>query len=200
MTFNDLSTPLSLVETRRSGKPRDMTGPGPDEAAIDRILKAALRVPDHGKLAPWRIVVIDRDRRDDFAAVLKSLYLRSKPDAGRLEIDAMDQFAQQGDTILAVLSCPASASKIPLWEQQLSAGALCMNLLMAIHASGYVGGWLTGAPAYLPGMTQALGGPAESAIAGFIFVGSPGKPLEERPRPDFGAIVSHWQAAPAVPS
>jgi nitroreductase len=191
LTFNDLSSPISLIETRRSGKPRDLAAPGPNADALERILRAAIRVPDHGKLAPWRIVVIGRDRKRAFATLLKDAYRAENPNAGRLEIESMDQFAQQGETILTIFSKPVAGSKIPLWEQELSAGALCMNILTATHAMGFAGGWLTGAPAYLPLVCKALG-QAEEKIAGFIFIGTPGRPLDERPRPEYSQIVQEW--------
>lgn len=197
MTFNDLSSPFSLIASRRSGKPRDLVPPGPDASQIDAILAAAIRVPDHGKLSPWRIIVIEPDMKPEFAALLEALYREEKPEAGRLEIEAMHQFATQGETILAVLSTPVEGSKIPVWEQELSAGALCMNILYAIHASGFAGGWLTGAPAYLGKLATRLGGEPNARIAGFIFTGTPGKPLEERPRPEFGQVVRRWQTSVA---
>jgi nitroreductase len=189
--FNDLSTPIALLETRRSGKPRDMVAPGPDETQLMRIMNAAMRVPDHGKLAPWRFVVVDGDKRDALCDVLTRTYTAEKPDAGRLEIDAMDQFARQAPTLIVVLSVPIDGSKIPLWEQQLSAGALCMNLLSAAHALGFVGSWLTGWPAYNEQVRAAFGQSGER-IAGFLFFGTPGRPLDERPRPDPAQVISHW--------
>lgn len=190
--FNDLSSPAALVATRRSGKPRDLAAPGPDAAQLRRILAAAMRVPDHGKLAPWRFVVIPDDRRDAFAALLRDRYAAAKPDAGRLELDAMDQFAHQAPALVAVLSTPVADSKIPLWEQELSAGAACMMMLTAAHAEGFAGGWLTGWPAYAEGVAAALGHP-QARIAGFLFLGTPARPFEERPRPDYDAIVSEWR-------
>lgn len=189
--FNDRSTPATLVATRRSGKPRDMVAPGPDAVQLQRILTAAMRVPDHGKLAPWRFVVIGSERRAAFAAMLERVYLGDKPDAGRLELEAIDQFAHQSPCLVAVLSTPHAASHIPLWEQELSAGAACMTMLTAAHAEGFVGSWLTTWASYAPGVAEALGH-AGSQIAGFIFLGSPGRALEERPRPAYDAIVSHW--------
>jgi nitroreductase len=192
LSFNDRSTPFSLIATRRSGKPRDLVPPGPSDEQLRQILAAAIRVPDHGKLSPWRIVVIEKDRKDAFAAMLKDAYRAENAGAGRLEIEAMDQFARQGEVILAVVSRPVTDSKIPLWEQELSAGALCMNILAATHAMGFAGGWLTGPAAYLPQVRTALGEP-DGRIAGFIFIGTPGRPLEERPRPDFSSVVSIWK-------
>ncbi|MFM2100146.1 MAG: hypothetical protein RLZZ366_1685 [Pseudomonadota bacterium] len=189
--FNDLSSPIALLETRRSGKPRDMITPGPDDAQLTRIMNAAMRVPDHGKLFPWRFVAVDGDKRGALSDLLTSAYRTEKPDAGRLEIEAMDQFARQAPALIVVLSAPVDGSKIPLWEQELSAGAICMNLLSAAHALGFVGSWLTGWPAYNEDVRSAFGSAGER-IAGFIFIGSPGRPLDERPRPDPAQIISHW--------
>ena len=103
----------------------------------------------------------------------------------------MEQFARQAPTLIVALSTPVADSKIPLWEQELSVGAACMNLLTAAHASGFVGGWLTGWPAYSDAVRNAFGSPGER-IAGFIFIGSPGRALEERPRPDYDKVVINW--------
>jgi nitroreductase len=189
--FNDLSSPLAFIESRRSAKPRDLVAPGPDPAALDRIIAAATRVPDHGKLAPWRFVIVPGDARDALSELLTSAYRAEKPEAGRLEIEAMDQFARQAPCLIVALSSPVAHSKIPLWEQQLSAGAACMTLLNATHALGFAGGWLTGWPAYSAAVRNAFGQPHET-IAGFIFIGTPGRPLEERPRPDLAQVASIW--------
>jgi nitroreductase len=189
--FNDISTPLSLLNTRRSGKPRNMVSPGPDATQLDAILSAAIRVPDHGKLAPWRFVIIGADQRAALADVLIRAYRTEKPDAGRLEIEAMEQFAHQAPTLIVALSAPKAASKIPLWEQELSAGAACMQLLNAAHASGFVGSWLTGWPTYSARVRDAFGVEGEK-IAGFIFIGTPGNILEERPRPERDVVISNW--------
>lgn len=191
MNFNDLSSPISLIETRRSGKPRDMVAPGPDAAQLDRILAAAMRVPDHGKIAPWRFVIIDADKRAALAALITRAYLAEKPDAGRLELESLEQFAMQAPALVVVLSTPVEGSKIPLWEQELSAGAACTTMLHAAHALGFVGSWLTGWAAFSDTVRDAFGGP-QDRIAGFLFFGSPGRALEERPRPEFAAVASHW--------
>ncbi|WP_454884433.1 nitroreductase family protein [Sphingomonas oryzagri] len=189
--LNDLSSPASLVATRRSGKPREMIAPGPDEAQLGRILAAAMRVPDHGKLAPWRFVVIGEERRDAFAAMLQQAWRDEHGAEDRPDIAAIDQFARQAPTLVAVLSTPVTDAKIPVWEQELSAGAACMTMLTAAHAEGFVGGWLTGWAAYSPAVAQALGH-RQAKVAGFIFIGTPGKVPEERPRPSDESIVSRW--------
>ena len=189
--FNDLSSPLALLRTRRSGKPRDLIAPGPDDAQLRQILEVAMRTPDHGKLAPWRFVIVPQDGRAALAALLEAAYRAEKPAAGRLEIEAMHQFAHQAPTLVVALSSPVAGSKIPVWEQELSAGAAIMNLLHATHALGFAGGWLTGWPTFNDDVRDAFGGKSEK-IAGFIFIGTSGKPQEERPRPDYDAIVSTW--------
>lgn len=191
--FNDRSTPLSLLATRRSARPRDMASPGPDSAELRAMIAIAARTPDHGKLAPWRFVIVPGEARARLANVLTTAYLAERPAATRLEIEAMEQFANQAPALVVVLASPKQESKIPLWEQQLSAGAACMNLLHAAHAMGYVGGWVTGWAAYSDAVRDAFGAAPEQ-IAGFLFIGSPGRPLEERLRPDLGHIIDEWPA------
>jgi nitroreductase len=189
--FNDRSSPLSLLQTRRSGKPRDLIAPGPDEDQLRTILEVAQRTPDHGKLAPWRFVIVPLERRDALAALLERAYRAEKPDAGRLEIEAMHQFAHQAPALVVALSAPVEGSKIPLWEQELSAGAAIMNLLHATHALGFAGGWLTGWASYNEDVRAAFA-KGQERIAGFIFIGTPGRPQDERPRPEYDNIVSVW--------
>jgi nitroreductase len=194
MTFNDLSSVSAYLASRRSGKPRDLTGPGPSMAQLTDMVRIAARTPDHGKLAPWRFVIVPDDRREALADLISGAYLAEKPEAGRLEIDAMTQFARQAPALVVVLSAPRKESHIPLWEQELSAGAAAMNLLHAAHAMGFAGGWLTAWPAYNETVRDAFGGKDER-IAGFVFIGTPGKDLEERPRPELGDILSVWQGS-----
>ena len=191
--FNDASTPLSLLRTRRSGKPRDLIAPGPNADQLRQMLEIALRTPDHGKLAPWRFVIVPQEQRDRLADLLDSAYRREKPDAGRLELEAMHQFAHQAPALVVALSAPVAGSKIPLWEQELSSGAAIMNLLHASHALGFAAGWLTGWPAYNEDVRAAFA-KADERIAGFIFIGTPGRPQEERPRPEYDEIVSVWNS------
>lgn len=190
--FNDLSSPAALMATRRSGKPRDLGPPGPTPQQFDRILAAATRVPDHGKLAPWRFVVIPDDKREAFAALLERAYRAERPDPGKVELEAVRQFALQAPALVIALSSPAHASHIPIWEQELSAGAACMNLLIASHAEGLAAGWLTGWAAYSDMVRDAVGQPGER-IAGFVFIGTPTRELEERPRPAREEVVRFWQ-------
>ncbi|KQM74071.1 nitroreductase family protein [Sphingomonas sp. Leaf20] len=189
--FNDTSSPLALLATRRSGKPRDLAAPGPDADQFAQILAIAARTPDHGKLAPWRFVVVGQDQRTALAALIIDAYRVERPTASRTEIEALDQFAHQAPALVVVLSSPRP-SHIPVWEQELSAGAACMNLLHAVHALGFAGGWLTGWPSFSDAVRDAFGEPHER-IAGFMFIGTPSRALDERPRPDMERVVSRWR-------
>ena len=133
--LNDLSTPFAALSTRRSGKPRDLVAPGPTREELDRILTVAARTPDHGKLAPWRFVVVGDDRRDTLAAVLVAALRADQPDAPAYAVAAAGPFAHQAPALVAMLSAPRDAA-IPRWEQELSAGAAGMNLLHAAPALG----------------------------------------------------------------
>ncbi|MCI1141671.1 nitroreductase [Sphingomonas sp. WKB10] len=187
--FNDTSTPLSLLTTRRSGKPRDLVAPGPSPEQLEQMIAIAARTPDHGKLAPWRFVIVDD--RAALATLITDAYRAERPQAARTEIESLEQFAHQAPALVVVLSSPSTTSHIPRWEQELSAGAATMNLLHAAHAMGFAGGWLTGWPTFSEGVRDAFGGPHER-IAGFVFLGTPGRPLDERPRPDLARVISHW--------
>lgn len=187
--FNDTSTPLSLLTTRRSGKPRDLVAPGPSPEQLEQMIAIAARTPDHGKLAPWRFVIVDD--RAALATLITDAYRAERPQAARTEIESLEQFAHQAPALVVVLSSPNTTSHIPRWEQELSAGAATMNLLHAAHAMGFAGGWLTGWPTFSEEVRDAFGGPHER-IAGFVFLGTPGRPLDERPRPDLARVISHW--------
>jgi nitroreductase len=191
MMLNDRSTPLSLLETRRSGRPREMVAPGPSEAELQRILAIAARTPDHGKLAPWRFVIVAPDQR----AALATLLIGALPEQSPAHIEKARLFAHQAPSLVVLISAPVDNPKIPLWEQQLSVGAAGMNLLGAAHALGYVGGWITGWAAYSEPVRSAFCEPGER-IAGFLFLGSPGTELQERPRPLPETVVRHWNPQP----
>lgn len=189
--LNDRSTPLRLLQTRRSGKPREMKGPGPTHLELEQILAIAARSPDHGKLAPWRFVVIADEQRDALAALLREALAAEDPGAGDARHAKEEEFAHYAGALVVLVSSPTEGHKVPVWEQQLSCGAAGMNLLLAAHALGYVGGWVTGWRAYSPRVTRSLCRPGER-IAGFIFIGMPNGELEERPRPALDEVVRHW--------
>lgn len=152
----------------------------------------AMRVPDHGKLAPWRFIHVAQEDRRHFAEQLKRAYCVDRAIPTSAECAAIDQFAHQAPTLILVLSTPRHDRPIPSWEQELSAGAACYALLAAAHAHGFVGCWLTGWAAYSPRLVAELGYPT-ARIAGFLFIGSPGEQQKERPRPAYDDHVQTWR-------
>jgi len=190
--LNDPSSALSLLETRRSGKPRELVGPGPTAEEMDRILTIAARIPDHGKLSPWRFVTVGEEQRDAFEAVLREALAAENPDATDAHFEKEHEFAHYAGQLVVLVSAPVEDHKIPVWEQQLSCGAAGMNLLLGAHALGYVAGWVTGWRAYSDHVRRALCGPGER-IAGFIFIGHPSRELEERDRPALDTIARPWR-------
>ena len=192
MTLNDRSSALSLLETRRSGKPRDLVAPGPSEEELRRILTIAARAPDHGKLSPWRFVIVGPRQRQALADLLARALPEHDPDATSAHYAKALEFAHQAPAMIVVISAPVRDHKIPVWEQELSCGAVAMNLLHGANALGYVGGWITGWAAYSERVREAFCEPGQR-IAGFVFLGSPAYPLEERPRPALADLVCEWQ-------
>ncbi len=189
--LNDLSSTVSLLETRRSGRPREMVGPGPSDAEMERILAIAARTPDHGKLFPWRFVTVGVDQRDRLAELLHRALNEHDPSGTPAHHEKEEQFAHYAGQLVVLVSAPIEGHKIPVWEQQLSCGAAGMNLMLAAHAIGYVAGWLTGWRAYDERVRAAFCAPGER-IAGFIFIGKPGGELEERPRAPPATVVRPW--------
>jgi nitroreductase len=194
--LNDRSSLLSLLETRRSAKPRELVGPGPTAAELERMLTLAARTPDHGKLHPWRFVTIAEDQRDAFEVVLRQALAADDPCASVAKHQKEHEFAHYAGQLVVLVSAPVRDHKIPVWEQELSCGAAGMNLLHAAHALGYVAGWVTGWRAYSERVASAFCAPGER-IAGFIFIGQAGRELEERPRPELADVVRAWEAPAA---
>ena len=192
MALNDTSSALSLLQTRRSGKPRDLIAPGPSDVELTQILNIAARIPDHGKLAPWRFVIVRPDQREALARLLHEALPEFDPEAAEAHYAKELEFAYQAPVMIALVSAPVADHKIPVWEQELSCGAAGMNLLHAATALGYAAGWITGWRAYSPRVSASFCEEGER-IAGFIFIGTPQSPLEERPRPDLTQLVRAWQ-------
>lgn len=190
--LNDRSSILSLLESRRSGKPRELVGPGPTREEMERILTIAARSPDHGKLFPWRFVTVVDDQRAALAQLFREALAEEDEAAPAAKQEKADQFAHYPAQLVVLISAPIENHKIPVWEQQLSCGAAGMNLLLAAHALGYVAGWVTGWYAYSERVRSAFCGPGER-IAGFIFIGHPARELEERPRAPLATVWRPWQ-------
>ena len=169
-----------------------MTGPGPTPEELEQILAIAARTPDHGKLAPWRFVTVSSGQRNALASLFREALAEEDPAAPPAKQQKADEFAHYAGQLLVLVSAPIRDHKIPLWEQQLSCGAAGMNLLLAAHAIGFVGGWLTGWYTYSEHVQRAFCEPGER-IAGFLFIGHPGRDLEERPRAPLATVWRAWQ-------
>ncbi|MEP6982553.1 MAG: nitroreductase [Sphingomicrobium sp.] len=189
--LNDRSSLLSLLEARRSGKPRELVAPGPAAEELKRILTIAARTPDHGKLSPWRFVTVAEDQRDAFEGVLCEALAQEDPCATPAHREKEHEFAHYAGQLVVLISAPIADHKIPVWEQELSCGAAGMNLLLAAHALGYVAGWVTGWRAYSPKVNAAFCAPGER-IAGFIFIGHAARELEDRERPPLASVSRRW--------
>ncbi|MBW0145326.1 nitroreductase family protein [Sphingomicrobium clamense] len=189
MTLNDTSSLKSHLATRRSGRPRDLVEPGPSEEELAEILRLAARTPDHGKLVPYRFVVVGKEARDALAALYEQALRRDGAHEAKIAKSVAN--AHAAPTLVILISSPVRDHKIPVFEQELTCGAAGMNLLHAAHAHGYVGGWITGWPAYDLAITDAFCNEGER-IAGLIYLGTSACELEERERPDMGGIVSRW--------
>ena len=190
--LNDRSSALARLETRRSAKPRDLVGPGPSAEEMKRILTIAARIPDHGKLSPWRFVTVGYDQRDALEAVLRHALSEDDPCATVAHHQKEHEFAHFDGQLVVLVSAPVRGHKIPVWEQELSCGAAAMNLLLAAHALGFVAGWVTGWRAYSERVRAAFCEPGER-IAGFVFIGNAGRELEERERPSPDAVRRSWR-------
>ncbi|MEE8308450.1 MAG: nitroreductase [Gammaproteobacteria bacterium] len=191
----DTQSTVNLLLTRRSVLAANIREPGPSDADLRRILRAGIRVPDHGRIQPWRIQVLKKPGQLRLATAVANIFRADNPDATDKQVE-MEYDKPLRAPILLVVTChpnPSRFDKIPKIEQQRSAAAVCQNILTATCALGYAGQWLTGWTAYHPQIRQALGHQADTDIAGFIYIGSqPEDPPKERGRPEFDDIVSHW--------
>jgi nitroreductase len=183
---------LDLLLSRRSGSAKRMQGPGPSPEQIRMLIAAATRVPDHGKLTPWRFVIFEGDARAAFGEVLVRAIRSSEPDAGEDRIAQERTRFERAPIVIAAISRVREGIAIPEWEQILSAGAACQTLCIAAHAMGFVANWITEWCAYHPLVHEALGLASGERIAGFIYVGHPAEPLLDRPRPEFDAVATRW--------
>ncbi len=183
---------IEFLKTRRSVKPRQMTGPGPSPAELDTILTIGARVPDHGKLAPWRFIVFEGDARLRAGELIAAAFMRLKPDASPADLEAEKRQLMEAPLVVAVVSSIKPHPKVPSWEQELSAGASCMNIVSAATALGYGANWLTGWYATDREVLDGLGLAADEKIAGFIHIGRPTKPNEDRPRPVLAELVTRF--------
>ena len=180
---------MSHLAARLSYPAKAMTGPVPDDAALEAILSVALRVPDHGKLEPWRLVVIGPEAMKRLADLAEARARELGGEAEKIE-KGRGQF-DRGRLAVAVISSPKPSEKVPELEQLLSAGALCMNILHAATASGWAANWLTGWVSHdATFAARAFGCTGAERIAGIVHIGTAGAPMPDRPRPDLSRVVT----------
>jgi len=183
---------LSRLQQRRSVPPRWLGEPGPSQDEIGAMLTVAARVPDHGKLAPWRFILIEGEARQRLGEALAKAFEADNPKAGPDQIAAERERFAQAPLVVAVVSRVTPHVKIPDWEQVLSAGAVCMNLLNGATALGYGASWLTGWAAFDRRVLDALGLTPDERIAGFVHIGAAKEKPADRDRPDLDAIVTRF--------
>ncbi len=183
---------IELLKTRRSVKPREMTGPGPSPAELETILTIGARVPDHGKLTPWRFIVFEGDARQRAGEVIAKVFTRKNPGAPAADIETERKRLTDAPLVIGIVSFTKPHPKVPAFEQELSAGASAMNMVTAATALGYGACWLTGWFSFDRDVLDGLGLKPDEKLAGFIHIGKPTRPSEDRPRPFLSEIVTRF--------
>ena len=187
------SVVLDFLKSRRSNLAKAMDGPGPDAAQLETILQIATRVPDHRKLAPWKLVVFQGDARDRFGAHLAAAYQSDNPDHPEDRVTFEAERFLRAPLVIAVISTPKDCVRgTPVREQQLSAAAVCMNMCLAAQATGFGAQWLTEWYAYDPRIHAVLGMEVADQVAGFIYIGTPTQNAQPRVRPQLSDIVQSF--------
>ncbi|HET8728537.1 MAG TPA: nitroreductase [Alphaproteobacteria bacterium] len=188
---------IDLLLTRRSTSVRLITDPGPTDEQLELILRAATRVPDHGKLAPWRIQVLRGEGQRRLGDFLAGMFAAEIADANDKQIAFERERPQRAPLLLVVTSKIRKHHKIPEMEQLLSGAAVCQNILVAAQALGVAANWITEWPAYRKEVVRHLGhDPETDRIIGFIYLGTASEKPDERPRPALDEVVSEWQGVP----
>lgn len=187
-------TTIDLLLSRRSVLAINLGDPAPDDGELDQILRAGIRVPDHGRAEPWRIQILRREAQRALAEVCVDVFVRDNPDAPEALVEQERERQLRSPLLLVVTSHPNSEkfAKVPELEQVLSSAAVCQNILIATQALGYNAQWVTGWPAYHAEVREALGHSADTDIVAFIHIGTASEAPNERQRPDFDTIVSEW--------
>lgn len=183
----------TLLALRRSTSKRGLTEPGPSPEAIDDLLTVAARVPDHRRLAPWRFLVFEGDARETFNRHAVDIQKQEDPEASEVMLADTASYFTRAPVVIAAISSPDPTHKTPVWEQELSCGALCQNLLLAANASGWAGCWLTEWIAFSPGIARLLNLSEPERIAGFFYLGTATELPQERMRPDVAEKVQRWK-------
>ncbi len=188
----------TLLATRRSVSIPALQAPGPSEDERREILTAASRVPDHGKLAPWRFVLFPEPAASAIGHALAALAERREGPLSDARRTYEEGRFTRAPLVVGVVSMAKPHFKIPEWEQVLSAGAATMNLIHAAHARGYAANWITEWVAYDDEAKALLGIAPEEKVVGFVYIGTPAEVPSDRPRPDLSAVVSDAPMPPAA--
>jgi len=175
---------IDLLLTRRSVCAKDMCEPAPTDDQIETLLSVAHRVPDHGKLGPWRFIIFKGEARKQFGKRLERRTRKLQPDASEKLLEFERNRFLRAPLVIAVISSPSEHPKVPEWEQVLSAGAACQNILLAAHAMGFGAQWLTEWYAFDRKILKKLSVTDAEKVAGFIYIGSYNEAPSERFRPD----------------
>ncbi len=183
---------LKLLAERRSTVAKNMTAPGPNAEQIDDLIRIATRVPDHGKIAPWRFILFQGEAREQFGGILRKVCAAANPDAPEDLLAFEAARFTRAPLVICVVSHVLERHKIPTWEQELSSGAVGQQLLIAASAMGFAAQWLTEWYAYDPHVKDALGLRSGERVAGFIYIGTATEDPLERVRPDHRALITHW--------
>lgn len=182
-----------FLKTRRSNLAKLMGEPGPSEAELTELLKIAARVPDHRKLTPWRFVVFAGQARADFGQHIGAAFMKSNPEASQDRAIFEGGRFLRAPVVVGVISSPVNCKRAtPIWEQQLSSGIVCYNLMIAAQAAGYGAQWLTEWYGYDPDIHAVLGMGAGDQVAGFVYIGTALERSKERVRPDMATKISYW--------
>lgn len=184
---------LDLLLTRRSVPAIALSQPVPSDEQIHSLLTAAIRVPDHGKLTPWRFILYRGSELTAIGDRLVALWLAQHPDADASQIEKERTRFSRSPLVIGIVSKAGPHPKIPEWEQVLSAGASTMNLVTAVHAMGFAAQWLTGWYAYDQEASEFLGLTAGERFAGFVHIGTPKEKPAERPRPSPEDLLTIWK-------
>ncbi len=183
---------LELLAQRRSTVADMLREPGPSAHDLEALLAVSARVPDHGKLAPWRFLVFEGDARSRAGEILAAVARSRDPEMAEDRLAIEQRRFARAPVVVAVVSRVTVPHKIPEWEQVLSAGAVCQTLLIAAHAMGYAGQWLTEWCAYDADVLAAFGLKPGERIAGYVYLGTAASDPMERKRPDVAAITRRW--------
>ncbi|QWT18460.1 nitroreductase [Bacillus sp. NP157] len=183
---------LDILNDRRSVPSRQLGAPAPDDATLRRLIEAAIRVPDHGKLEPFRIRILRGDAKHAFGATLARLAVEANPDLSESKREKEQRRYEFAPLVLVVSARIDPDSKVPELEQNLTAGCVAYNLLLGAQALGFGAQWLTGWAAYDRDVAKLLGMKKHEHVVGFIHVGTPTLDAPERDRPSYDDIVSTW--------